>query len=374
MVKNLKVAQLVLPWIAVPPPGYSGTERVVYYLTEGLVKKGHQVTLFSVGESKTSAQLEYVFDKAMGLQKDVMKILRSSFYPLIHVAHCFEKQDEFDIIHSHAQFLALPFAAVSKTPSVHTFHRIFKFQSNDEEELVMRYRHLNFTSISDNQRIPNVNFVATVYNGIDTSIYKPTENPKKDYLFWAGRVIKKKGAEEAILVAKKLQIPLIIAGKITELEYFENKIKPQINANLITLKEDLSEPEMISLFQNAKATLVPVKWNEPFGLIPVESMACGTPVVAYSRGGVSETVVDGKTGFLVRQGQGVDQLAEKTKAILDMDDEQYTRMSQAAAKHVSSNFSVERMVDDYEKVYREIVDKGKSEIPACRQARRNPKL
>lgn len=354
--KKLRIAQLVLPWISLPPSGYAGTERVVYNLTEGLVKKGHDVTLFSVSESKTSAHLEYVFEKAFGLQPDVMQTLKSSFYPWIHVANCFEKQDKFDIIHSHAQFLGLPFAAVAKTPSVHTFHRIYKFVNRDEAYLIKRYGpKLNFTSISNAQRIPGVNFLATVYNGIDINKFFPTVNPKRDYLFWAGRIIDKKGPLEAIKIAKRLNTPLIMAGKITESTYYEEIIKNKIDGKLIKLIGEISENEMIKLFQNAKLTLVPTKWNEPFGLIPVESMACGTPVVGYSEGGVKETVIDGQTGFLVEQKLGIEELIKKTKIILDMSDKQYTVLCQNGRKHVKNNFNVEKMVNDYEDVYYKIL-------------------
>ncbi len=354
--KKLKIAQLVLPWISLPPLTYAGTERVVYNLTEGLVKKGHQVTLFSVGESKTSACLEYVFEKALGLQTDVMKTLKSSFYPLIHVAHCFEKQNQFDIIHSHAQFLALPFATISKTPSLHTFHRSYDSLSEDENDLVLRYgKKLNFTSISNHQRIPGVNFVATVYNGVDTEKYKPTTSPKRNFLFWAGRIIEKKGPKEAIEVAKKLNFPLILAGAITEVDYFESEIKKEIDNNLIHFIGEISEDKMIELFQNALLTLVPIKWNEPFGLIPVESMACATPVVAYANGGVKETVVDGLTGYLVEEKLGVKELVKKTRAILEMNKVQYQKISKNAREHVVKNFSLEKMVNDYEKVYYQIL-------------------
>jgi len=354
--KKLRIAQLILPWLPLPPVGYAGTERIVYELTEGLVKKGHHVTLFSVGESKTSAKLEYIFKTARSLQPDVMKTLKSSFYPLMHVAYCFEKQDEFDIIHSHAQFLALPFGAVSKTPSLHTFHRIFKFQSQDETDLVLRYgKKLLFTSISDSQRVPGVNYVATVYNGVNVNKFKPISNPKRNYLFWAGRIIEKKGPLEAIKVAKALNYPLIMAGKITEPEYFEKVIKKEIDDKLIKLVKELSENQMIQYFQNAFLTLVPVKWNEPFGLIPVESMACGAPVVAYANGGLKETIIDGKTGFLVKEEKGINELIKKTKMIISLSQNDYKNMSQQARNHVVKNFSVEKMVDEYEKVYYQIL-------------------
>lgn len=355
--KQLRIAQLVLPWLPLPPPGYAGTERVVYNLTEGLVKKGHDVTLFSVGESKTSAHLEYVFEKALGLQSDVMKTLKSSFYPLIHVADCFEKQDQFDIVHSHAQFLALPFSAISKTPSVHTFHRIYRFPAQDDTDLVLRYgKKLNFTSISDSQRIPGINFLATVYNGVDINKFKPVDNPTRDYLFWAGRIVDKKGPLEAVQVAKKLNLKLIMAGNITEPDYFDKYIKPEVDNQLIKLIGEASEDEMVKLFQNARMTLVPVKWNEPFGLIPVESMAVGTPVVAYANGGVRETIINGQTGFLVDEKSGVDELTNKTKEILDMSKDEYNKLNQQCRDHVRQNFSIEKMVDGYEKVYYKIIN------------------
>lgn len=354
--KKLRIAILVLPWIPIPPLGYAGTERIVYHLTEGLVKKGHDVTLFSVGESKTSAKLEFIFEKAMGLQEDVMKRLKSSFYPLMHVASCFEKQDNFDIIHSHAQFLALPFGAVAKTPSLHTFHRVFNFQAQDETDLVAKYAKLNFSSISDSQRIPGINFLATVYNGVDTTMYKPIDKPKRNYLFWAGRIIDKKGPEEAIEIAKKLQIPLIMAGKITEKEYFEKKIKPYIDGKLITHFNDISPQKMVELFQNAILTLVPIKWNEPFGLIPVESMACATPIVSYANGGVKETVVDGKTGHLVAESSGIEELISKTNQVISLNQTDYKNMCDNARNHVVENFSIEKMVDGYEQVYYKIIN------------------
>jgi len=354
--KKLRIAQLVLPWIPLPPLGYAGTERIVYNLTEGLVKKGHQVTLFSVGESKTSAQLEFIFNKSLGLQSDVMKTLTSSFYPLMHVAYCFEKQKSFDIIHSHAQFLALPFAAVSSTPSVHTFHRVYQFIKQDETDLVLRYgKKLNFTSISNAQRIPEVNFIGTVYNGIDTAKYKPVANPRKNYLFWAGRVIEKKGPREAIQISKKLNAPLIMAGAITEPDYYETYIKKEVDDKLIKFIGETSEEKMIELFQNAVATLVPIKWNEPFGLIPTESMACGTPAVAYANGGVKETIINGKTGYLVEEKDGIEELTAKTKTILEMTQNQYEKISQTARDYVVKNFSLQKMVDDYEKIYYQIL-------------------
>lgn len=355
--KKLRIAQLVLPWIKIPPSGYAGTERVVHDLTEGLVKRGHDVTVFSVGESQTSAKLEFVIKKALGLQDNVMGYQKTSFYPLLHVAYCFEKAHEFDLIHSHAQFLALPFAAITKTPSVHTFHRIFEFKTEDETKLVNHYGFLNFTSISNSQRIPGINFLATVYNGVDTTLLTPGSQIKRDHLLWVGRLIEKKGPVEAILVAKRTNLPLILAAEITEPDFYTSKIKKHIDGKFIKLITNLTQSEIIKLYQNAALTLVPIKWNEPYGLVPVESMACGTPVVAYANGGVSETVDNGKTGFLVEPDLGVAGLVTKTKELMDKSITEYALMSQNAREHVVSRFSVEKMVAGYEQVYYQILNK-----------------
>lgn len=347
--RKLRIAQLILPWFKLPVDKYGGTERIVYQLTEELVKRGHDVTLFSVGETKTSAKLEYVLDSPVGLQKDVMATLKSSFYLLMHVANCFEKADRFDIIHSHAQLLALPFAASVKTPSLHTFHRTFELEKEDERVFLMRYGFLSFTSLSDSHRIPGLNFVATIYNGIDTNVFVPSSRPRKDYLFWTGRIIDKKGPLEAIQAAKKTQIPLIMAGRITDEDYFNNKLKPHIDGKQVKYIGEISQRELIGFYQNALATLFPVKWDEPFGLVMTESMACGTPVIAYNRGSVPEVLQDGLTGFVVDSTKGVKGLVEAVKKIDQID-------RKVARRHVEENFTIEKMVSEYEKLYQKLIN------------------
>jgi glycosyltransferase involved in cell wall biosynthesis len=358
MNRKLKIGIVVLPWIPLPPPGYAGTERIVYNLTEGLVKRGHDVTLFTTGDSQSSAHIESIMDHAMGLQEDVSEGLKNSFYPLMHVANAFNKKFQFDIIHSHAQFLGLPFGAGSETPSIHTFHREFSFTSQDERDIVSLYKDLSFTSISNAQRVPNINFISTIYNGVDINLYKPSDGSKKEYLFWAGRMIEKKGPKEAIQIAKNLHIPLIMAGAITEKEYFKKEIQPDIDGTLIKFVGEIHENEMLRLYQEAKITLVPIKWNEPFGLVPVESMATGTPVVAYSNGGVKETIIDGVTGYLIEESShGLEALEGAVQRIYAMPEYQYKEMRHASRLHVENNFSIDKMVDGYEKVYSEIVAK-----------------
>lgn len=356
--KPLRIAQLVLPWISLPPMGYAGTERIVYHLTEELVRRGHQVTLFASGDSHTSATLESVIPKALGLQGKVIETMQTSFYPLMHVAKAYEMADQFDIIHSHAQFLSLPFSAACKTPVVHTFHRQFEFDTQEERDIVAAYgSKLLFTSISNAQRVDGVRFIDTVYNGVDTNAYVPSPtHPTRDYLFWAGRLTDKKGPEEAIKVAKHVKMNLVMAGEVTDMEYFEKKIRPHIDGVHVQLAQHENRDHIINLYQNAKVTIVPTKWNEPFGLVPVESMSCGTPAVSYDRGGVSETIAEG-TGFLVNEAEGVDGLVRRVKQILDMSPDQYGDMSGSARTHVVDHFSIGAMTDGYERVYDRVVNK-----------------
>lgn len=344
--KKLKIAQLVLPWIPLPPPEYAGTEWVVHSLTEELVKRGHDVTLFSVGESETSAKLDYVFEDALGLQDDVMKTIKGSFKPWRHVAHCFKQSNKFDIIHSHAQFNGLPFADVVETPTLNTFHRVYKFEKEDERELVENYSHLNYASISDSQRALDLNFVGTVYNGIPTEKFS-FEKDKKDYLLWVGRVIDKKGPKEAIKIAKDLGEKLILIGEKTRPEFFQKEIKPHIDGEQIQFLGSMPQKELVSYYQKAKAFLFPIKWREPFGLVPVEAMSCGTPVVAFKNGGVGETVIDGKTGYLINQDKGIEGLKTALKKIDEI-------KPSDCRSHVTNHFSVSKMTDDYEEIYHKL--------------------
>ncbi len=347
--QKLKIAQLVLPWIPIPPPKFAGTEWIVAWLTEELQKKGHEVTLFSVGESKTSAKLEYVYEEAFGLQKDVMASLKNSFKPLIHVANCFEKANNFDIIHSHAQFSALPFSAICKTPTLHTFHRMFDFENEDEKELLLHYKDLNYSSISDSQRTLGLNFIKTVYNGIPLNKFEYSDK-KDDYLLWVGRLANKKGPKEAIEVAKSLNKKLFLIGKITEEDFFNQEISPLIDKKQIIYLGEMDQKDIVNYYKKAEAFLFPIKWNEPFGLVPVEAMACGTPAIAYKNGGAKETIKDKETGFLVEEKEGVSGLIESVKSIKSIS-------SKKCREHVEKNFSVEKMVNEYESLYYKMLEK-----------------
>lgn len=361
----MKIAQLAPPWLSVPPKGYGGTETVVHYVTEGLVKKGHDVTLFSTGNSRTSAHLSYVFEKELGNSGEFKN--QDSLHPLLHYLECFDRAWEFDVIHNHAQYYAMFFAELIKTPVVHTLHGSFSKESTPEQKLhtLRRFKHHNFVSISNSQRLdmPELNYAATVYNGINV----PEFSFKKEsgsHLIWFGRITPKKGPLEAIAVAKQLDMKIIVAGAIDDIDmpFFQKEIKPLIDNINVIYKSEIGYLEKSELLNSGLATLYPISWEEPFGLVMTESMACGTPVIAYNRGSVSEIIKDGVTGFIIdpdnqeRPGkgsfvikkQGIEGLVEAVKRIREID-------RSVCRKHIEDNFSVEKMISGYEDVYKKIL-------------------
>lgn len=351
----MRIAVVAPPYLPVPPVGYGGTERIVSLLTEGLVEAGQDVTLFASGDSQTKAKLVSIFPKALGnngFQKS------SALLPLLQYRECLLRQDEFDIIHNHAQYYGLFMFEKAKPKVVHTWHGSFyKDETTDEKRLVLKkFKNSNFISISNNQReaMPELNYIQTVYNAIDTSEYSFVESPKDPYLLWLGRITEKKGPLEAIKVAKELDMPLVMSGTIDPIdqEYFDSVIKPELKTELITFYPELKElGEVRKLYQNALCTLYPISWHEPFGLVMVESMACGTPVIAYNVGSVPEIVTDGKTGFVVDSALGIGGLIDSVKKI-----SQIKRAD--CRKDVENRFSKERMVKDYVEAYNKLLERN----------------
>ncbi len=370
----MKIAMLAPPYLPVPPLKYGGTEKIVSLLTEGLVARGHDVTLFASGDSTTTAKLSSIFPKAIGnsglTKGDISK-------PLAHYHACYARADEFDVIHSHGQFLSLPEAAslleiprqgfdgeLSRTarddtmgkkipPIVFTWHGTFYKGENTEEkrELLRKYKHLNYISISDNQRegLPELHYVATVYNAIDISLYPYVHVNKGDYLLWVGRVSPKKGAKEAIEVAKRVGLRLEMAAAIDPIDrpYFDAEIKPLIDGAHVIYHGEVGREALVELYGGAKATLYPITWHEPFGLVMAESLSCGTPVIAYNIGSVSEIVRDGLNGFVIDPSAGVQGIADAVKKISTID-----RVT--CRIYAEEHFHKDRMVTDYEEVYKKL--------------------
>lgn len=340
----MRIAQIAPLWECVPPPAYGGTELVVSLLTEELVRRGHEVTLFASGDSTTQATLESVHPRALRLDKSVKEY---GIYEMLQLSQVYQRADEFDIIHSHMGCAALPYAPLVKTPTVHTLHGIF---TPDNEKMFTHARKQPYVSISNSQREPrlDLNCVATVYNGIDLSTYefypKPADPP---YLAFLGRISPEKGTHHAIEIAQRSGWHLKIAGKVdvVDVEYYENEIKPHIDGKQIEYLGEANHVQKNILMGNAYATLFPITWREPFGLVMVESMASGTPVIALALGSTKEVIAHGKTGFLCNN---VDECVAALAKVADLD-------RQACRDHVDANFSVRRMVDGYLEVYQQLM-------------------
>jgi glycosyltransferase involved in cell wall biosynthesis len=343
----MRIAQIAPLWERVPPPAYGGTELVVSLLTDELVRRGHEVTLFATGDSQTLAKLESCSPQP--LRALDVSDQEADVYHTLQLNKVFGKASEFDLIHSHVDFLAFPYANFVKTPTLHTIHgEIFPYL----EPLWRNARQQNFISISDSQRRNDLglNYVATVYNGIDTNIFPFYSQPREaPYLAFLGRMSPEKGPHLAIEIAKKLGWNLKMAGKVSRLEqeFFSKEVEPLIDGKQIEFLGEANHQQKCELMGNAVATLFPINWSEPFGLVMAESMVLGTPVIAMALGSTKEVIEDGKTGFLCHN---VDECVAAVHRIDEI-------KRQACRNRVIHNFSVARMVDSYEAVYQQILSK-----------------
>lgn len=340
----MRIAQVAPLWERVPPPAYGGIELVVGLLCDELVRRGHEVTLFASGDSITLAKLKSVHPRAIRLDPTVKEY---GIYEMLQLTQVYERADEFDIIHSHTGCAALPYAALVKTPTVHTLHGVF---TPDNEKIFSHARRQPFVSISNAQREPRLglNCVATVYNGIDVERYRfypQSENPP--YLAFLGRMSPEKGPHLAIEIAKRTGWHLKMAGKvdIVDREYFEHEIKPNIDGKQIEYLGEANHEQKSALMGNAVATLFPIAWREPFGLVTIESMAVGTPVIAMKMGSTPEIIADGKTGFLCESIEECVAALDKIPAI----NRQFCRA------YVQAKFSAQTMTEGYEAVYQKIL-------------------
>jgi len=338
----MRIAQIAPLWIPVPPYTYGGIELIVSLLTEELVKRGHEVTLFATGDSKTAAKLVPVWPKS--LWRSHLTVPHAVFSLMYE--RVFSLQDQFDIIHDHCEFYTAPFSRFLKPPIVSTIHHPMT------EEMVILFKkfpNIHYVAISENQRksAPGINFAKIIYHGLPLEKYPFNPNPQ-DYLLWLSKIIPQKGPLEAIEVAKRTGEKLIICGVIPNdsRDYFDYRISPLIDGKRIQFLGAADFEKKVALFGNAKAFLFPVQRVEPFGLVVIESMACGTPVIAYNAGSMPELIKDGITGFLV---PGVDEMAEKVRRI-----DKINRLD--CRNHVAKNFCLEKMVDNYEELYQQILD------------------
>src|ERR671932_1951854 len=340
----MRIAQVAPLWERVPPPAHGGIELVVGLLTDELVRRGHDVTLFASGDSISLAKLESVHPQALRLDSAVKEY---GIYEMLQMSRVYERAGEFDIIHSHMGCSALPYANLVKTPTVHTLHGVF---TPDNEKMFVHARSQPYISISNAQREPrlNLNCVATVYNGIDPSIYEFHQEPQNPpYLAFVGRISPEKGPHLAIEIAKRSGWHLKMAGKVdvVDVDYFEQDIKPHIDGKQIEYLGEATHEQKSALMGGAVATLFPITWREPFGLVMTESMATGTAVIAMALGSTPEVIAHGQTGFLCHN------VEECIEAIAKAN--QLNRY--ACRQHVLNHFSVQRMTDGYEAVYQQML-------------------
>lgn len=357
----MRIAQVAPLTESVPPRLYGGTERVISALTEELVRLGHAVTLFASGDSKTSAKLIPMSKQALRLDPDVRDPLAYLVRMLGPIFHELGNSGEFDLIHSHLDYIAFPFTKFCRTPVIHTLHG--RLDITDYASLFDTYADLNLVSISHSQRTPlarlDLNWLATVHNGIvmDNFSFNPRGG---DYLVFIGRISPEKRPDLAIAVARKLGKKLIIAAKVDKADqaYYAKEIKPLIDGKLIEYIGEVNEQQKNELLGNAYANIFPIDWPEPFGLTALEAMATGTPVITRPCGALVETVIDGVTGYI---RDSVDELAEAVKQVDKLD-------RAACRKHVEVNFSQQAMARGYlaayQKVQAPLQAKGASEIPS----------
>ncbi|OGG03123.1 hypothetical protein A2W14_04630 [Candidatus Gottesmanbacteria bacterium RBG_16_37_8] len=360
----MRIAQICSNFIRLPPEynfiplGFSGAaEAITWELTDQLVKRGHEVTLFASGDSQTTAKLESITEISTSKMENVgREYIFEMEHLLINHAYKLAKTGRFDIIHSQMPSRTAFYADFSEIPTVATLHSPLDGHSG---LILNRFKNSqHYVSISNAQRTPlaDMNFAATIYHGINLQDY-PFNNEPGEYLLYIGRINRKKGTIEAIEAAKASGKPLVIMGCIDETrdEFFLKEVKPFIDNSLIRYEGYVERKRLIETIRGAKALLFPIKWNEPFGLAMIEAMACGTPVIAFANGSVSEVVKDGVTGFIVSSDRGVEGLVEAIKNINSMGAEDYKGMRINCRKHIEENFSLEKMVDNYEEVYRKIL-------------------
>ena len=338
----MRIAQVAPLYESVPPRLYGGTERVVSWLTEELVRQGHDVTLFASGDSLTNARLLPVCSRALRLDSRCID-------PLAHHINLLERvsqyKDEFDIIHFHIDYLHFCMSRREGLRQLTTLHG--RLDIPDLVPLYREFYEMPVVSISDAQRapLPWLNWHGTVHHGVPDGTFQPTSETGK-YLAFLGRVSPEKGLDAAIEIALRTQMPLKIAAKVdrADQEYYENQIKPLLNNELIEFIGEISDSEKNEFLGNAIAFLFPINWSEPFGIVLIEALACGVPVVAYPRGSVPEIIEDGVSGVLVN---GVSEAVEALKNISAID-------RKKCRQAFELRFSAKRMAQDYLDIYQRI--------------------
>ncbi len=340
----MRIAQLVSNLYPTSADTSHGINMNAALLTDALVARGHEVTLFASSDSETTAKLVSVSDGATSKAKISDNMRRHLLNLLMH--KCYAQADDFDIIHSHFTFSSSFFSNLVSTPTVHSIHSPF----NDETvQMLNHFRNNNYISFSLAQRkqFAKLNWIANIYHGVDTKEYSFNGRPDK-YFLYLGRVTKEKGVDLAIKAALEADVPLVIAGRsYPDDSYWHQEIEKHIDGKRIHYVGEARGEKKINLLQNAEGLLFPTQYNEAFGLVMIEAMACGTPVIAWNSGSVPEVIQEKETGFIVSSTKSM------AKAIKNIG-----KISRAATRHRAETlFSIDKMVSSYEKVYARMIEK-----------------
>ena len=342
----MRIAEVAPLQESVPPKLYGGTERVVSFLTEELVRQGHCVTLFASGDSRTHARLFPVCPRSLRLDPECEDYLP---YCLVMLAEVLNRQKEFDVIHFHCGYLHFPLTRYARAANLTTLHG--RLDLPDLRPLMRTFADVTLVSISNSQRTPHpqANWQGTVYHGLPQDLYHCNRDPGQ-YLAFIGRTSPEKGLDQAIEIAKRAGKKLKIAAKVDDVdrEYFQNAIAPLLRHPLIEFIGEIGYPDKGTFLANASALLFPINWPEPFGLVMIEAMACGTPVIAYSRGSVPEIVESGISGFIV---EGADSAVNAVNHLREIDRE-------CCRRYFERRFTVERMASDYVGIYSRLLSEA----------------
>ncbi len=340
----MRIAQIAPLTEAIPPKLYGGTERVVHWLTEELVQLGHEVTLYASGDSRTSAKLEAPWPRALRLDGSIRDPNALHMTMLERVR---QRAHEFDMLHFHLDYYPFSLFARQPTPFVTTLHG--RLDLPEHQPVFATFPTLPLVSISNAQRrpVPNAGWIRTIHHGLPEKLLVPRP-VKQEYFAFLGRIAPEKGVDRAMHIAREAGIPLKIAAKVDKVdrEYFEEKIQPKIDGTSVEYIGEITDQEKSDFLSGAVALLVPIDWPEPFGLVMIEAMACGAPVIAFNRGSVPEIIDDGVTGFIVEDEQGAIGAAYRL-----------SELSRANIRtHFEHRFTARRMAQDYLAVYRSLIE------------------
>ena len=366
----MKIAHIAPPWLSIPPKNYGGTEIVIYNLVEEQVARGQDVTLFAPGNTKTSAKLISFFPKPLVEEGIPWQGHLKAYYHLYKSVE-YIKRHKFDIVHTHlsssSDMYIFPLVSPLVTPHVTTLHSRFPFDrvqswTGKADELYMEWAPLlPMVAISESAReeVPyDLNFVGVVHHGLSMQQFLPTAKKRGDFFVWLGRFVEDKGTHLAIEAAKRAGVKIVLAGTIDRhqqdsVNYFNTVIKPQIDNDQVKYIGPVNMKQKISLLSRARGFLNPIEWEEPFGMVMIEAMAVGCPVISFTRGAAPELIAHRKTGFLVKN---VDEMVRFIPRIDEIDRE-------ATRQYVERNFSVRVMANKYMKIYNQVIKTAKG-VPA----------